>query len=175
MSKEKKETELKFTVKQTKDFISLIIGPDKTEAPKKQEKDGKAIITLISLLTNKEDPQIKLDALGKLKTEAAKEILLKAIAVTEDVRIRKVLVAACWEAGLDFSKYVSFFVQLAIMSGLEVCLDSLTIIEDMQGPFDNTILLDCIKKLEEAKLKADAKKAVFLSDIIDNLSRHLTN
>ena len=175
MSKEQKDPELKFTIKQTKDFISAIIGNEKEETQKKQEKDGKAIVTLISLLTNKEDPQIKLDALKELKTEAAKEILLKAIAVTEDIRIRQVLVAACWEAGLDFSRYVSFFVQLAIISDLQVCLDALTIIEDMQGPFDNTVLLDCIKKLEEAKNKADDKKSVFLSDIIDNLSRHLTN
>lgn len=175
MPDQKKDPELKFTIKQSKDFISAIIGEGKIETPKKQEKDSMSIDTLIALLTNKADRQIKLDALKELKSEAGKEILLKAIAVTESIDTRKVLVAACWEAGLDFSKYVSFFVQLAIISDLEICLDSLTIIEDMQGPFDNKVLIDCIGKLEEAKKKADVKKAVFLSDIIDNLSRNLTN
>ena len=174
-AKEEKDKKPEFKIVRSKEYISLFLGIEQKDSEKKEEKDGKAISTLISLLTEKEDKQIKEDALKALKNEAGKELLLKAIAISEVNAVRRILVAACWEAGLDFSKYLPFFIRLAIISDLQICLDVLTIVEDMQGPFENKALLDAIKNLEEAGKVKDATTLSLYEDMIGNLKRHLTN
>lgn len=167
----------RFKVHSTDDYRTLYLGGGKSaksDDKKKAEKDKKDIAHLIELLASNRNRQFKENALRELKSEAGKELLMKAIAVTEDYKIRRALVAACWEAGLDFSRYLSFFVQLALISDFESCLDVLTIIEDMQGPFDKKMLDESIAKLGAGKSKAGAQKKTLLDDMIAALERHRT-
>ena len=175
MKKKKSEPGNGYKIKKSKGFISMFLGGKAGKNNTPAQSDSLAINNLLALLRPNENKQLKEDALRELKSEAGKELLLKAIAVSKDVNDTRILVAACWEAGLDFTKFVSFFVQLAIISEIDICLDALTIIEDMQGPFENRSLLDCIKKLEEARTNSKEQKAALLSEIITNLERNLTN
>jgi hypothetical protein len=160
-----------FKIKKTKDYITLTLGGQNMGEVPEKLSDTKAITTLVELLMNKEELHLKQDALKELKSETGKELLLKAIAVSKSKEHTKVLTAACWEAGLDFSKYVSFFVQLALISDMDICIEALTVIEDMQGPMDLEVVKACIKKIEAARSEDQSEKSILLADILLSLQR----
>jgi hypothetical protein len=173
MSGEDKDKAPKFKIEQTEDYLTMYIGESKAPDPKKEEKEKRSIEVLTQLLLQRENSQMKVDALRELKSEAGKEMLLKAIALSKDTATIRVLTAACWEAGHDFSRFVSFFAQLAVMSSFDICLEVLTVMEDMQGPFEKKMLEASLLKLREEVKKADQARSELILDMILALERHL--
>jgi hypothetical protein len=171
MAKKGNDKGEKFNIKRSKNYITLTLGGENMGEVPEKLSDSKAIATLIDLLMNRQDFQLRQEALKELKSEAGKELLLKAIAVSKSKEHTKTLTAACWEAGLDFSKYLSFFVQLALISDMEICIEALTVIEDMQGPIDKKMLAESMAKLETARNEDPSEKGILLADILVTLQR----
>jgi hypothetical protein len=42
------------------------------------------------------------------------------------------LVAACWESGIDFSDRIEYFIDLSIAAPFEVSIEALSVIEEMR-------------------------------------------
>ncbi len=151
----------------SKNYITKIIGiDDKLEIPIKSEDK---ISKLISLLTDPANKNFKEQTLLNLKKDKGGDILLLAIASPKSDKNRHLLIAACWESEINFSKYLPFFILLVLDENYLVSLEAMTVITNMQGPFNNENVEGGIKKIKEAKQNTTSEKAVLLNDVLYTL------
>ena len=123
-------------------------------------KNKSRVSTLVDLLitTVRED---KVEALKLIKEHEGKELLLEAVSQPEYLKHRAILVAACWESGLDFTRFFDFFFYLTLVSDYQTTLESITVIENMEEEIPATILKIALEKIDEAILKDNNKKFLF--------------
>jgi len=127
---------------------------------------------LIELLHLSSDSEIKskiTDLFGNLKESDAIPLIIEAIQNQKYAPELKELVASCWENGLDYSNYLTLFVDLLIDSEFLVAFEAYTVIVNMIAKIDQVKIDIEIDRLEEAmKTATDQKKALIL-DVIDFL------
>lgn len=119
----------------------------------RHDGDVTTIPYIVNVLVNNHSEDIKNEALHylfDLKEESALPALIRAIQDPKNIEYQQMLVSACWESGLDCTPYLNFFVDLAIIADYMVCLECLTVIENMPGPFDIALLDKAIDKTKEA-------------------------
>lgn len=152
----------------TKNYITKIVGlgDDEMEIPAKSEDK---ISKLISLLTDPANKPFKEETLLNLKKNKGGDILLLAIASPKSDKNRHQLIAACWESEINFSKYLPFFLLLSLDADYLVSLEAMTVISNMEGPFDQKSVKDGIQKIKEEQKKLSSEKAVLLNDLIYTL------
>jgi hypothetical protein len=155
-----------------KEYSTAIIGLENEEFPVLNEDK---ITALISLLTDPANKEIKEEALVTLKKEKGGELLLTAIASPKSDNKKHILIAACWESEINFSKYLPFFVLLALHDDYLISIEAVTTIETMEGPFDQKHLTEGIKKVKEKQKILITEKAVILNDLVATLERFLQN
>lgn len=115
--------------------------------------DIHTIPAVVKVLVNSSSEEVKSKSLGflfDLKSQESLPALLGTILDTNNKEFQAVLVSACWESGLDCTKYLEFFTDLAIRTDYLVCLECLTVIENMPGPFDMIQLENSISKIKVA-------------------------
>ncbi len=151
-------------------YITAVVGKEETAPLVNEDK----ITTLISLLTDPSNKDVKEETLITLKKEKAGEVLLQAIASPKSFENRHLLVAACWESEINFSKYLPFFILLALDDNYLISLEAITAIENMEGPFDDTDVEEAIKKVKAEQKKITSEKAVLLNDLIITLEGFLS-
>ncbi|MBC7862569.1 MAG: hypothetical protein IAF38_06300 [Bacteroidia bacterium] len=139
-------------------YSTLLVNTE--EFSKKNKNRVKELVDLFVL----GDRESKDEALKLIKEFEGKEILLEAVAQPEFLKHRAVLVAACWECGLDFSRFFDFFMYLTLSADYLVTLEAITVIESMEEKIPEEILKIAKEKLEEAIAKNDDKK-ILLEDL----------
>jgi hypothetical protein len=125
-------------------FLTVVLNSE--DFSKKNSEEIKNLVDLIS----SEIREDKDKALILLKQEDGRELLLSAIANKSFRESRSKLIAACWESGLDFSKYLEAFVILILSGNYMEALEALTVIENMESKLPEEIKMLSIKKMEEA-------------------------
>ncbi|MCX6295396.1 MAG: hypothetical protein NTX97_04895 [Bacteroidetes bacterium] len=157
----------------SKEYATTIIGGSgEINSPVTNEDK---ITTLISLLSNPSNKEIREEALLTLKKEKGGETLLLAIASPKAKDVRNILVAACWESEINFSKYLPFFILLALDENYLVSLEAITTIENMEGPFTETTINEAIKKVQVVKKDITSERQVLLNDLVITLEGFLKN
>ena len=152
----------------SKEYITQIIGIDK-EVEKPAINEGE-ISKLISLLTDPANKAFKEETLLTLKKEKAGDGLLLAIASPKAKTNKHMLVAACWESEINYSKYLSFFIILALDNDDLVSLEAITVISTMEGPFNKDAVSEGIKKVKVAMENTpNATRTVLLNDLVYTL------
>ncbi len=132
----------------------------------RSEGDVSVLPELFSLMLIQEDEEI-LDELAKflndLKDKEAAEVLAKAVANPEYETIQTTLVAACWQNGLSYGKYIPTFVDVIISGDYSAAIEAFTVIEEAVGDLDQeerASLVGSIKsKLQQVE---EQKKALFV-------------
>lgn len=124
---------------------------------------------LISLLTDPTNKEFKEDGLILLKKEKAGHLLINAIKQAKEHQ--HVLVAACWESEINFSEHLTFFVELVMDNNYLVAIEAMTVIENMEGPFDQNQIKESILKLKEFKKSLSNEKLVLVNDLLDFLNQ----
>ena len=155
----------------SKEYATTIVGAS-NEVTMPLENEDK-ISSLISLLTDPSNKDIKEEALITLKKEKGGDLLLKAIASPKSKNNRHILVAACWESEINFSKFLPFFILLALDNNYLISLEAITTIENMEGPFDEKQLKDAIIKIKEEQKRITTEKSVLLNDVVMTLEGFL--
>jgi len=127
---------------------------------------------LLELLRQSKNPEIKSKIIGllsNLKEKDAIPLIIEAIQNQKYAPELKQLVSCCWENGLDYSIYLSIFVDLLIESDFPVAFEAYTVITNMTATIDQAKIDTEIEKLDQAMhTTTDEKKALIL-DVIDFL------
>lgn len=108
------------------DYLSIIVSPNRT----REEKD---------------------EALIHLKENNAQTFMLSAITKTKNLERKALLIAACWETGLDFSKDYLFFIDLICSDDFHVSFEAFTVIEEMEAEISHDTLNKALGILTKVK------------------------
>ena len=68
-----------------------------------------------------------------LRDANAHELLVRALDSSGSEHDKKIIAAACWESGIDFSQHFAFFAQLVCNSGFELAMEAMTVIQEMES------------------------------------------
>ncbi|GET29584.1 HEAT repeat domain-containing protein [Prolixibacter sp. SD074] len=126
------------------------------------------IPVLVELLHSTDNPEIRqkiIRLLAELKYSDAIPRIVEAINNKRYASELKELVSICWENSLDFSPYLSLFVDLVIESEFMVAFEAFTVIENMVGEIDALYKNEQVEKLRAAKATAPAEKMSLLEDL----------
>lgn len=151
----------------SKEYATTIIGGQEGVTMPVTSEDK--ISTLISLLTDPANKDVKEETLLTLKKEKGGDTLLLAIASPKAKAVRHLLVAACWESEINFSKYLPFFILLAMDDDYLISLEAITTIETMEGPFGQEDVKEAIKKIKAKKKDITTERQVLMNDLIVTL------
>lgn len=145
------------------EYNTIHIGGEADES----ENNRKTLSNLISLLTDANKKELKEDALKLLKEKGGIELLIAAIKNVDLKEHKCKLIAACWEAGIDGSPYITMFVDLAIKEDYLTSLEALTVIENMEGPFAENVLKECQAKIEKALQSEQSEKQGLIKGLLE--------
>ena len=127
---------------------------------------------LVELLHLTNDPEIKSKITGlfaNLKESDVIPLIIEAIQNQKYAPELKELVACCWENGLDYSNYLTLFVDLLIENELLVAFEAYTVITNMTAKIDQRKIDIEIDRLEEALKTTTEQKKELMLDVIDFL------
>jgi hypothetical protein len=125
----------------TENFSSVYFG----KIPDEILNDGKPVdkqlmATIIALLTDSRNSELKEETLAILRNRDARSLLVMMLQLDEYSKYRQVLLATCWESGLDFSAWLNTFVEFLFDENPQHVLEAITVIEEMSGPFEPEML-----------------------------------
>lgn len=105
--------------------------------------------------------------LNDIKQSDSSTPVMEAVNDTKYLSIRRALLTTIWNTKVDYSEYLVDFVNIAVDGDFMDALECLTIIENLEGPFDEHQFLDAQVALSEfADLKdKTSKKAKIISEI----------
>jgi hypothetical protein len=126
------------------------------------EKDEHAIKQLIELLGS-HNSEHKDAGLELLKNEKSVDFLLEAIQHTEHKNEKAILIAACWESGLDFKGHEAFFADLALDMDLFVSLEAITVIDSIEY-MEVAAMKEILQKLNDKNITKHPNESM-LSDL----------
>ena len=153
------------------EYVTKIVGSGDESSSDDIIEDK--ISAIISLLTDPENKELKEEALLTLKKENAGSLLITAISNSKVKHKKHMLVAACWESEINFSAQLPFFINLALDTDYLVSLEAITVIENMEGPFNETDVNEGIKKVKAFQKTITTEKAVLLNDLVEKLGSFL--
>jgi hypothetical protein len=133
-----------------------------TEADKSSEKDEHAIKQLIELLGS-HNSEHKDAGLELLKNEKSVGFLIEAIEHTAHKNEKAILIAACWESGLDFKGHEAFFADLALDMDLFISLEAITVIDSIEN-MEVAAMKEILAKLNDKNISKHPNEPM-LSDL----------
>ena len=168
MTKEKIDTKIKENLfsTQTEIVISAINSI--------KEKGNKLYIPMLFDLLNSKPEKDITDEINKListiKDAETRDIFIEAITNKKYESIRKLILIACWQNGLDFSNYLPVFVDVIINDNWENAFEAFTIIDNLEVLPEQKIIEQSINKIELAMENANEQKAYFLNEVLAKIS-----
>ena len=130
------------------------------------------IPVLIEMLHLTRNPEIKskiIDLFANLKESDAIPLIVEAVRNQKYAPELKDLVACCWESGLDYSNYISLFVDLLIESDFRIAFEAYTVIMNNEHQIEQTIIDHQVERLQVAFATTSEMKRQLLLDVIDFL------
>ncbi len=127
---------------------------------------------LIELLHQTQSREIKskINSLfANLKESNAIPVIIDAIQNPKYAPELKELLACCWENGLDYSNYLSLFVDLLIESDFVIAFEAYTVIVNMTERIDQKKIDTGIGRLEQAIQGATDQKVELMREVVDFL------
>jgi uncharacterized Zn finger protein len=117
---------------------------------------------------------------NNLSAEGAQETMIQVLYDPANLAIRQEVLSTIWNSRLDYSSNLAEFVEIAIDGDYLEALECLTIIENLEGPFEESDILEAqlhLKEYLEQGQKND-QKAILISEIallIKNFNEELAD
>lgn len=99
----------------------------------------------VSLLAEKEI----ITFLGDIKSTTSAQSIMNVLRNKTYSKIHLPLLSTIWNSKVDYSEYLVEFVAMAVQNDFTIVLECLTIIENMEGPFEESHILDAEILLRE--------------------------
>lgn len=169
MADKKKDEKLKLVL------ADLQSGDDKkvAKAIKSLELKGNAsaikplVDALLAGISEKNHGAI-IELLSSLKDTSAVVEVMDVLDDEKYLSIRQQILSTVWNTKVDFSGYIDSFVEIATTGDFMEAVECLTIIENLEGPFEELDILECqlhLKNYMESNPPKDDQKAYILSEI----------
>lgn len=133
--------------------------------------DVTVIRPIVDLLKTELTHQLEFEVLEFLGDLKATNTLPEIIAIIKDENYlsqRQQVLSTIWNSTLDYSDYIAEFVEIACEGNFMEALECLTIIENLEGPFEERHILECqlhLKDYLEDTTAKDPQKAQIMSEI----------
>lgn len=138
-----------------------------------ERKGNKLYLPMIfDLLNSFPEPEIETEIKNLLGTVKDKEVINSFMRAIEDDKykpIRKTILTACWQNGLDFSTFLPVFVDLIIKEEWEVAFEAFTVVDNLEFLPNNEIIKIAVDKINVALPVATEQNKYFLSEILVKL------
>jgi hypothetical protein len=129
----------------------------------------KDIITAIDLNDLKsERNNLIIEFLNSLKDSSCREEIINLLEDSSIQPYKKIILSTIWNSPLDYSEYIDLFVKIACEGDLIEALDCLTIIENMEGPFEEEQVMEAkliLNNYMENKSEDTPQKEHLISEI----------
>lgn len=145
--------------------------PDILAALKEIRNTGKVAILpeLFDLLIDLEDEQIAgeiIALLNDLKNQEAAAVLAGAISNPAYEELSTVLVAACWQNGLSYDRYLDTFVEVAVSGDYATAIEAFTVIEGAVEDVEQGQREKLVRSIKSRLPEMDAHKKSLLKELI---------
>jgi len=128
---------------------------------------------LFDLLNSLPEPEIEAEIKNLLGTVKDKETIngfMRAIENDKYKPIRKSILMACWQNGLDFSTFLPVFIDLVINEDWEIAFEAFTVIDNLEYLPNEEILKKSVNKINKALTSTAEQKSYFLNEILIKLT-----
>jgi hypothetical protein len=124
------------------------------------------LIDLLNSTKNEEISKQLYALLCELKQTGSTAIILDAINNEKYAGIQETLLRICWENGLDYTPYLSTFVNIVIHGDFMNSFEAFTVIENMEGTLSPEIAQSMVDQLQSALSEASIEKKSLIFDLI---------
>lgn len=131
--------------------------------------DVSVLPELFNLLLVQEDEEILAEItslLNDLKNEDAAASLTQAISDPEYRQIQTTLVAACWQNGLSYAKYLPVFVDVVVSGSYHAAIEAFTVIEEAVGELEQKGRDILVKSLKAKLQQVDEQKRALFAELV---------
>jgi hypothetical protein len=140
---------------------------------KVKEKGNKLYIPVLFDLLNS-SPEIEIETeiknlLGTIKDKNTVNSFMRAIEDDKYKGIRKTILTACWQNGLDFSTFLPVFIDLVIHEDWETAFEAFTVIDNFEFLPGVEIINFSITKINQAMPNVSDQQKYFLNEILVKL------
>lgn len=167
MSTEKQEQKIRidlFSANQGKVISALQIV---------KEKGNKNYLPLLfDLLLNNPGMEVEKEIktiLESVKLEDTVPTFCNALLNDKYAPIKKSLLTACWQNGLDFSNFLPVFIDIIVNDDWEIAFEAFTIIDNMESLPDQETLNISVTKVSNALKTSTGNKKYFLEEILNKI------
>lgn len=109
-----------------------------------------------------------LDFLGDVKVSKASTEFIAVLRDENFLAQRQQVLSTIWNSKINYSEYIAEFVEIACDGNFMEALECLTIIENLDGPFEENHILECqlhLRDYLEDSAPKDPQKAQIMSEI----------
>jgi hypothetical protein len=127
----------------------------------------KPLFELILVKGESENKDI-IEFLSSLKQTNLKPEIIHCLLDPALIAIRPIILSCIWNMPLDFSEYLPTFVQLATAGDFMTTFECLTVLENLDGPYDEKLVLESqliLKEHLENRENEGSEKAHLISEI----------
>lgn len=127
------------------------------------------LFELLNTGTEHEVEKEIMNLLGTVKEKDAVNSFMRAIEDNKFKSIRKLLLTACWQNGLDFSTFLPVFIDQIIDEDWEIAFEAFTIIDNLEYLPSAAIINVAVEKINNAIENVNQQKQYFLQEILVKL------
>jgi len=141
----------------------------------RSEGDISVLPELFYLMIDQEDEEILnniVTLLNDLKDKEAAEILVEAIADPAYEKIQTSLVAACWQNGLSYGKYISTFVEVVVSGDYTASIEAFTVIEEAVGELEQEEQTMLVRTLKSKLKDVQDQKTPLVEELINTIESY---
>ncbi len=123
---------------------------------------------LFDLLNTMPEHEVEVEIIkliGSVKNKDSVNTFMRAVEDEKYTSIRKKLIAACWQNGLDFSNFIPVFIDIIIHDDWETAFEAFTLIDNLEYLPGEEIINITKLNIKEAFPAANEQKRYFLTEI----------
>ncbi len=141
----------------------------------RSEGDISILPDLFNLMLVQEDEEVLnkiVTLLNDLKDKEAADILAEAIADPDYLKIQTPLVAACWQNGLSYGKYISTFVEVVVSGDYSAAIEAFTVIEEAVGDLEKEERSRLAGTLKSKLKNIEDQKQALIEELIKTIESY---
>jgi hypothetical protein len=126
------------------------------------------LVTLLKTDISEDTITEILDFLGDLKVSKAAPEMISILRDENFLDQRQQILTTIWNSKVDYSEYIAEFVEIACDGTFMEAFECLTVLENLEGPFEERHILECqlhLKDYIEDTTAKDIQKAQVMSEI----------